>query len=303
MQFYVLEAFEAMLFHTRWAYASPEEPKNYGDAMRCPICGGYVSMLKWLPPYCVHLSSADPRKWGDFVWGAGIDAPLVSVRFKEAYEGTNLQGILGFRGPVEIVRIGKRRRGDLPSVLPTYYIADIERLGPATDPGKEERIYTPGTRVPCGFCQVTEGGWLQRQARVVVDIDTWRGEDIFIARGGPSQPIVSERFKEFAEQHRFTNMWLIPTEYYAHDSPLGGWYVRPEVLEVVEDPDFQRQLISFWKRQIQVWYGVTWLGCKWVRAQCRWLDQALKRGEISTIVAFLQRLIRKRRRSCGYYDD
>lgn len=294
MRFYVLEAFEAQIFHQRWAYALLEEPKNYGEALHCPICGGPMSMLRWLPPYCIYLSSADPHKWGDFVWGAGIDVPLVSARFKEAYERTSLRGILDFRGPVEIVRIGKRRRGDLPVVLPTYYIADIERMGPAINPDAEERIYKSGTQIPCRFCLVTRGGYLLRRERTVVDTDTWQGEDIFFARGWGSQPIASERFKGFVEQNRFTNVWLIPTEYYAYDSLLGGSYIRPEALEAIDDLDFRRQLMNFWKTNMLVWYGIRRSDRK--RVQSQW--QELEQRDISEIVAFLQKLIGKRRRAC-----
>jgi hypothetical protein len=298
MRFYVLEAFEAMIFHWRWAYALSEEPKNRGDAICCPICGSAMSMLRWLPPYYIYLSSADPRKWGDFVWGSGINAPLVSARFKEAYERTSLRGILDFRGPVEIVRIGKRRRGDLPAALPTYYIADIERMGPAINPDAEERVYTPGTRVPCRFCLVPKGGYLLRQERTVIDTDTWQGEDIFIARGEGSRPIVSERFKEFVEQNWFTNVWLIPIDYYAYDSPLGGAYIRPEALEVIDDPEFRRQFMNFWKSNMLTWYGIRRSDCKRIQSQWRALEQL----DIPEIVAFLQKLIRKRRRDCGFSD-
>ncbi|MFN3691232.1 MAG: hypothetical protein ACK4UU_09945, partial [Fimbriimonadales bacterium] len=53
---------------------------------------------------------------------------------KTAYEQSALRGILQFRGPVEVARIGKRSLRGFPTPLPTYYIADIERMGPATDP-------------------------------------------------------------------------------------------------------------------------------------------------------------------------
>lgn len=290
-RFYVLEAFEALMFHSRWARASPEKPVNYGDALRCPVCGGFMSMLRWLPPYRIYLSSADPSRWGDFVWGAGIDAPLVSERFKTAYEQNDLKGILQFRGPVEIARIGKQPRRMLPTQLPTYYIADIDRMGPAADPQAEQRVYKPGTCIPCDFCQVCEGGYVARQERVVINTTTWSGEDIFIARGGPPCPVVSERFKGFVDLHQFTNCWLIPAEYYAYDSATMGYYVRPEALLSVEEAEFRRQFLSFWRWELEVKYVITRADRR--RFQAFW--QELRRQSPEVIVAFLQHAIEKMR--------
>lgn len=295
--FYVLEAFEASIFHPRWAYALSEEPTNRGEALRCPVCGRYMSMLRWLPPYNIRLSSAAPQKWGDFVWGAGIDSPLVSERFKTAYEQTDLTGILQFRGPVTIVRVGKNRPGALPNILPTYYIVDIERLGPATDPKAERRVYRPGTHVPCDFCQVSEGGWLVLRDRVVVDLSTWKGEDIFFARGGPPQPIVSERFKAFVEQHRFTNCWLIPAEYYAHDSATLGTYVQPRAFALVEDAEFRLQFLGFWKTVLLAKCAITHADRK--RIQALWKE--LECQDAATIVKFLEQALERMRRGCLWF--
>ncbi|HOL56854.1 MAG TPA: hypothetical protein PK351_06265 [Spirochaetota bacterium] len=95
-----------------------DEAKDY-----CPVCGRAVSMLKWLPPHRVKLSSAKPEKWGDFVWGAGFTL-LVSDRFKAIYEQEDLRGVKFF-SPVGVVRIGTRKTGYLPSGMPTYYSIEV----------------------------------------------------------------------------------------------------------------------------------------------------------------------------------
>ena len=103
MKFYVLEPEKGMLFGTKWAYADQVDPVVISEEAEhyCPVCGGPVGMLKWLPPYRVKLSSAKPEKWGDFVWGAGF-LLLVSDRFKAVYEREGLTGITAFL-PVEVV--------------------------------------------------------------------------------------------------------------------------------------------------------------------------------------------------------
>ncbi|EPX62922.1 hypothetical protein D187_006332 [Cystobacter fuscus DSM 2262] len=47
--------------------------------------------------------------------------------------------------------------------------------------------------------------------------ETWRGEDVFYARGLPGSAVVSERFVHFVERHQLTNMLLTPTEEYTWD--------------------------------------------------------------------------------------
>jgi hypothetical protein len=46
---------------------------------------------------------------------------------------------------------------------------------------------------------------------------SWRGEDIFFARGLPGSAVVSERFVQFVERHDLKNMSMIPTEDYIWD--------------------------------------------------------------------------------------
>jgi hypothetical protein len=50
-----------------------------------------------------------------------------------------------------------------------------------------------------------------------LDPASWKGEDVFRARGISGRPIVSERFAHFVTRHGLTNMKLIPTEEYVWD--------------------------------------------------------------------------------------
>src|SRR4029078_8184867 len=77
------------------------KPDNTGDAPRCPTCGDYIGMCRWLPPYQVEL-----KLWGwhfgDIAYGAGLNV-LVSERFRALYEEHELVGLTGFE-PVRRTR-------------------------------------------------------------------------------------------------------------------------------------------------------------------------------------------------------
>jgi hypothetical protein len=216
MRFYVFDA-EGGMFGTKWAYADPVKPEYTREGMpRCPVCQGAVSGLRWLPPHRVKLSSANPAKWGDFVWGAGIDL-LVSARFKAIYEQEGMKGITTFYPPAEIVRVGKQKTGDLPPDLPVYHETEVERLGPELDIKSCGMVLTRGAK-QCNYCHLVSNGRKIRWERVVINPDSWQGEDIFFPRGGPWY-VVSERFKQIAKHYGLANVVFIPSEKYAYKEP------------------------------------------------------------------------------------
>lgn len=222
--FYVLEPEEGILFGTKWAYAEQVAPVVRGEAEKCPVCGSAVGGLRWLPPHRVRLSSAKPEKWGDFVWGAGF-LLLVSGRFKAIYEAEGLSGVTVFYPAAEIVRVGKRRGGDLPPDLPSYHLVEIVWNGANQDDEASEVVRE---RAPqCEFCRI--GGFPRRQKGVVIENGSWTGADIFTPRGSPVRIMVSQRFKEVVDKYALKNVWLIPAEKYAYDDRRPGlWYVRGE---------------------------------------------------------------------------
>ncbi len=221
MKFYVLKPEKGMLFGTKWAYADQVDPVlRSEEGERCPVCGGFVTPLKWLPPRRVKLSSAKPEKWGDFVWGAGF-LLLVSDRFKAVYEKEGLTGITAFL-PVEVVRVGTRKTGDLPPGLPTYYLIEIVWDGANQDDRASKVVRKREPR--CAYCRV--GGGRLRQEGIILEEGSWTGADIFEARGAPVRVIVSERFKEVVERYGLKNAWFIPAEKFAWDEHRPGlWYI------------------------------------------------------------------------------
>ena len=224
MKFYVLKPEGGMRFGTKWAYADKVDPVVISEKAEdyCPVCGSPVGMLKWLPPHRVKLSSADPRKWGDFVWGAGFDL-LVSERFKVIYEQEGLKGVKYF-SLVEIVRVGKRKIGDLPPELPRYYLIKVIWDGANQDDQASKVVYE---RAPaCPYCRA--GSRRLRQEGIILEVGSWKGVDLFQARGAPAPILVSERFKEVVEKYGLKNVWLIPAEKYGWEEGRPGlWYVLP----------------------------------------------------------------------------
>ncbi len=221
MKFYVLKP-EGILFGTKWAYADQVDPVVISDEAEdyCPVCGRAVGMLKWLPPHRVKLSSAKPEKWGDFVWGAGFTL-IVSDRFKSIYEREGLKGIKFF-SPVEVVRVGKRKTGDLPLGLPIYHLIEIVWGGANQDDIASKVVWDK--EPTCPHCRID--GHHIRQEGIVLEESSWNGVDIFEARGAPGVILVSERFKGVVERYGLNNVWLIPAEKYGWDERRPGlWYV------------------------------------------------------------------------------
>jgi hypothetical protein len=222
MKFYVLKP-EGGLFGTKWAYADKVDPvvvskeaENY-----CPVCGRPVGRLKWLPPHRVKLSSGDPAKWGDFVWGAGF-LLLVSDRFKAAYEKEGLTGITVFYPPVEIVRVGRRKRGDLPAGLPAYHLIEVVWGGADQDDVASKVVSE--REPPCSYCRGGRGRF--RQEGIILKEGSWTGVDIFTPRGSPVPIMVSERFKEVVEKYGLKGAWFIPAEKFGYDDSRPGlWYI------------------------------------------------------------------------------
>lgn len=223
-KFYVIEPSDGKMFGKKWAYADLIDPVNTGDSQKCPVCGQAVSLLKWLPPHRIKLSSAKPEKWGDFVWGAGFPL-LVSGKFKEIYEREGLTGIVDFSQPVEVVRVGTLKSGQFPTDPPDYYLIDVLWGGANQDDLASGLTLGIHELIACVFCR---GGFAwKKQERVAIEEGSWNGDDIFKPRNAPVPFMVSERLKLNVEKNQLTNIWFIPAERYAYDEHRPGlWFVK-----------------------------------------------------------------------------
>ena len=100
LRFFVLE--ESPLGSRYDVDVDTVEPTNRADAPRCPCCGVFVGLLRWMPPYRVKLE-LHGEELGDFIKKSPYH-PLVSERFAEAWRAEHLTGLEGFH-PVEVVRV------------------------------------------------------------------------------------------------------------------------------------------------------------------------------------------------------
>ncbi|MGC4002696.1 MAG: hypothetical protein QM811_05980 [Pirellulales bacterium] len=180
---------------------------NYGDAPRCPACGRYIGMRQWIKPYCVEMET-----WGSEFADMAITGTdlLVSLHFMNAWQLSGLAGLSGF----EDVKVVKLKNHDKSiGEAPAYFRAMVHRS--QTEINLTLSGFQWDSPPTCPVCRL--GGIIKRWKSVVIDAETWIGEDIFIARGLPGEIIVSERFKKFCELNCMKNISLLSADTYGHD--------------------------------------------------------------------------------------
>jgi hypothetical protein len=183
--------------------------RRLGAAPTCPVCGVFIGMRTWLPPFRVELT-LHGAEWGDFAFGAGSDF-LVSARVAAAFTEAGLTGLS--LDPVEVV---SARGSRLPP--PQYFRAEPVRSEAAIDE-QRSNILRSKNSVYCGRC----GADLDGIKGFVVKTGTWPGEDAFEVRNLRAVPIASGRFRRLADANGFTNVRFIPTASFAWDpyEPVG----------------------------------------------------------------------------------
>jgi hypothetical protein len=129
----------------------------------------------------------------------------VCDRFRVAWLSSGLTGLSGF-GPAEVVKV-TARRGKIPKPMPNYFVATPGRSRAAVDDNASGIEYERPW-----ICEECRSGSKLRVRRLVLEPNTWSGEDVFIARGLPGTIITSERFKEFCDRHAFSNCLLIEAD-------------------------------------------------------------------------------------------
>jgi len=193
MKFYVIDQPKAGSPEDRFGGtdAVMEEGTNTGEAVRCPACDRPLSMLKWLPPYRIELESWG-KHYGD-VAKIGDDL-IVSERFMQVFSSCGLKGLVNVES-VEIVRLVHRRRKP-KEPLPKYFKATVVRSQTTIDQEASGYVWGDKSKV-CPECLFDT---LKRYRTLIVQAETWSGDDVFFPRGGHG-PLVSERFKTaFSDQ-------------------------------------------------------------------------------------------------------
>jgi hypothetical protein len=179
------------------------EGTGRGEVPLCPQCGSPIGMIPSMPPIRVEIETWG-KQFGDLAIGAGNEV-LVGERFRDASVSSGLIGFPSFM-PAEIVKI-IARRGRVPASVPNYFLAIPGRSRALVDDRASEIGY--GERWKCEECRI---GNIKRYKRVVLEPNTWSGEDVFVPRGLPGRILTSQRFKDFCDRNAFTNCLLIPAE-------------------------------------------------------------------------------------------
>lgn len=217
-QFYLLLS-DGGIFGTKWAYGEVAEPVLIGNAQVCPVCGTPISMLKWMPPHYIKLSSSKPERWGDLLWGAGFSL-MVSAKFRSVYAENGLTGISNYDPPATVVKIGRLTPGMFPGQLPEYSQVEIVWNGANLDDEKS-RVVRGST-----VCEFHRDG-IREMDQIVLEAQTWIGVDVFVARGLSGKIIVSDRFLEVFHGNELKNAQFIPIEKASYDIHRpGGWFVK-----------------------------------------------------------------------------
>jgi hypothetical protein len=140
--------------------------------------------------------------FGDIAFGPG-DELLVSDRFWNLFQKAKLSGLIEV-GMVEVFRLRTHKK--LRNAVPTYLCCRVSRSKGVVDDYASSLVREEGMK--CGECR--QGGIIKRSERVVLESDTWSGEDVFFARGLPGIILTSIRFKQFCDTNGFDNCIFIP---------------------------------------------------------------------------------------------
>jgi hypothetical protein len=137
---------------------------------------------------------------GDLAFVSSDDF-LVSDRFATAWRKSGLRGVDEF----EEVELTLR-----DAAVPNYWKPDLRRSGAFVD-GARSNIEWRGDPT-CSVCR--SPGGIDAIHGFVLSEEGWEGEDIFIATGLPGVAIASQRFKDFVESEKLTNVELVRSDQY-----------------------------------------------------------------------------------------
>jgi hypothetical protein len=213
--FYILEI--GLFTQYKYAWFEPTDLARYSkeEAPRCAGCGCFVGGCQWLEPHDVVLKQ--PRQVGDFVSGPGGCDFLVSRPCLEALQNAMLRGIKR-SFPINVVRMGTTKKGmGLP--VPELWGVDVIHSNTRADFSRMDVEWSgnppSGPRCPVCGCGGS-GGWLKSWKRVVIEQNSWSGDDLFHAVNFTGKVILSARAAGIVASGGFTNARLIPCEDYAY---------------------------------------------------------------------------------------
>jgi hypothetical protein len=204
MKFWVLEYTQTSEAFT--THYEPCSPKNTTPAPVCDRCGLAIGARVWVQPYRVRLKLYG-ENFGDFVFCSVTDI-LVSEGFLDAYTRSDLKGFVGFE-KVEVLGFVAKHRKYL-NEIPTYYHVRSTNTKTSIDEWASHVVRFEPPR--CSECRI---GGIKKVEKIIIDENTWTGEDVFFVRGLPGMNVISERFFECCTKNKITGANFIPAESYS----------------------------------------------------------------------------------------
>jgi hypothetical protein len=188
-------------------YVDTDGSKTW-PAPQCTLCWSIIGSLPLLPPIIVELECWG-ASFGDIVFGSGNEL-LLNEGLLNSFHASRLNGLIEI-APVDVVHVTVHRK--LLGELPRYRCCRISQSRAIIDDaasGLDRQL--PWT---CPECH--SGGVIKSLKRIVLEPNSWSGEDVFYARGLPGTVLVSERFEALFNREQFSNCVLIPTEQFNFD--------------------------------------------------------------------------------------
>lgn len=181
------------LFQKGWTYAETENDAKFIGVEVCPRCGRAVSMMKWQSPLQIILSA---KKTGDFIFGT-LPYPIVSARFKDLYEASDLKGIKEFR------RIERMRfRNEL--VNGEYYYLELERIDVKIKVAQGEFIIEDEISI-CQLCRPDKRTYISAKGLHLNEKDNEINRDIFLTYMRGDTVFCNEKFVQFCKDNKLKN--------------------------------------------------------------------------------------------------
>lgn len=180
-------------FEKGWAHAETENDAKFIGVEVCPRCGRVVSMMKWQRPLKIILSA---KKIGDFIFGT-LPYPIVSKRFKELYEVSDLRGIKEFRR-VDRMRFKKE------IIDAEYYYLELERIDVKVKVAQGEFIIEDEISI-CQLCRPDKRTYIKIKGLLVEENVNMINKDIFLTYLQGDTVFCNERFMQFCKDNKLKN--------------------------------------------------------------------------------------------------
>ncbi len=207
MKFFVLHPWIG--FDAETSY-EPVGEVRLGEAPRCPKCGIYVGMRRWLPPYVVRLQAFGARI-GDVAFDLAGGDLVISDRFVTAWRSSGLHGLEEI-DPVVVVATRHGAKGETGR---SFFHAVAPRTESRIDYSRS-KIVRQG-QATCDLCGGTSV--VDAIQGLCIDESSWKGEDLFAPWGVNGITVVTERVPSLASEHGLKNVTATPIESF-HWDPL-----------------------------------------------------------------------------------